>query len=264
MTGCAPNLKIKPGDTIRLHTQYNADASIADVMGIMGAWVYDNCEGLSNPDQYDTDADLLGDPCDPDVDGDSIPNASDPQADGDGLLTTLETACGSDPYQTLSKPERVDGPYAGADEDLDGSSDETLPGGADTQDCDGDGYKGSAENNVYSYLSQTNGDQKRCQEYDATFPNPTQKPSKRWPADLNGSAFSLNKVNISDLGAFTVPIRYLNQPVGTDPNDVRFDLSQAAPAGINVVDMATLTSGATGSPPMLSGARAFGGPVCPT
>jgi hypothetical protein len=33
---------------------------------------------------------------------------------------------------------------------------------------------------------------------------------------------------------------------------------------INVQDLAAMTSGATGSPPMLEGVRAFGGPACPT
>ena len=78
-------------------------------------------------------------------------------------------------------------------------------------------------------------------------------------------AFSANKINVQDLSAFTNPIRYLNQDVGTDPNDVRFDFVPGAVVGadINVADMAALTTSATGSPPMLGGARAFGGPVCP-
>jgi len=115
------------------------------------------------------------------------------------------------------------------------------------------------------YLPQTNGDQKTCQEYDATFPNPTHKPSKRWPADIASSTFSLNKINIQDLSSFTTPIRYLNQDVGTDAADVRFDLVPGSTFGfhINIADMAALTNGATAYPPMLSGARAFGGPVCP-
>ena len=75
----------------------------------------------------------------------------------------------------------------------------------------------------------------------------------------------LNKINVQDLAAFTNPIRYLNQDVGTDPNDVRLDLVQGSTVGfdINIADMATLTNGATAFPPMLGGARAFGGPVCP-
>jgi hypothetical protein len=37
----------------------------------------DNCAGVYNPDQADTDADLVGDGCDPDDDGDGLVDASD-------------------------------------------------------------------------------------------------------------------------------------------------------------------------------------------
>ena len=201
-----------------------------------------------------------------DTDGDGTQDSADADDDTDGRSDAFERACGTASADAAStQPERIDGPFAGADDDGDGQTDELLPGYSDTHDCDGDGYKGSAENHVFSYLPQTNGDQKTCQEYDASFPNATHKPSKRWPADLNGSAFSLNKVNIQDLAAFTNPIRYLNKDVGTNPMDVRLDLVPGSTVGadINVADMAALTSGATGSPPMLGGARAFNGPVCP-
>jgi hypothetical protein len=218
----------------------------------------DNCPLVANPTQTNTDGDSLGDACDTDD-------------DNDGIADTIETPCGSDPVDVtppLSRPERSDGPFATVDDDGDTQIDEPLPGGAANFDCDGDGYKGSAENHVFSYLAQTNGDQKTCQEPDTTFPNsaPHIRPSQRWPSDLAGAgAFSANKINIQDLSAFANPVRYLNRDVGTNPSDVRFDLVPGSTVGadINVADLAALTSGVTGAPPMLGGARAFGGPVCP-
>jgi hypothetical protein len=207
-----------------------------------------------------------------DSDGDGVADSVDANDDNDMLVDAAEVACGSDPVVAASLPERVDGPFAGADDDGDTQVDEALPAGASDFDCDGDGYKGSAEDHVSSYLpqpmsplAQPSPDQKTCQEYDGTFPNPGAhvRPSKRWPADIASSAFSLNKVNVQDLSSFTTPVRYLNQDVGTDPADVRFDLSPAAPLGINIADMAALTNGATAFPPMLGGARSFGGPACP-
>ena len=120
---------------------------------------------------------------------------------------------------------------------------------------------------MFSYLAQSNGDQKTCQEYESTFPNSAAqiRPSKRWPSDLAAGFFSANKVNIQDVSSFISPVRYLNQNVGTDAADVRFGLIPGTTFGfqINISDLAAVTSGSTGFPPMLIGARAFNGPPCP-
>ncbi len=190
--------------------------------------------------------------------------------DGDGIPDDVEVACGSSPTVGTSIPERVDGIFAGVSDDGDVAIDEALPAGAIGFDCDRDGYTGTKENHVYSYVPQTNGDQKVCQEYDLTHPNASHKPSLRWPSDLSGHiplSFSNNKINVSDLASFVAPIHYLGTNVGTNPGDVRWDLRPGTggplPVSINVIDLADLIAGTTGSPPMLGGVRAFLGPDCP-
>ena len=206
------------------------------------------------------------------TDGDAQCNSGDSDDDNDGVADTREIPCGSDPVDVtppLSRPERVDSVFAAVDDDGDTITDEALPGGAINIDCDGDGYIGSAENHVFQYLPgpPTNGDQKVCQEYDSTFPSsaPHVRPSKRWPSDVASGVFSGNKLNVQDLSSFIGPIRYLNKNVGTNPNDVRFDIVPGSTFGphINISDLAAIVSGVTGSPPMFNGVKAYGGPVCP-
>ena len=255
VTGESAELSIPPAVTDLNLTL--ASATDGDCDGVLNA--SDNCATIGNPGQENFDADAFGDVCD----------AND---DNDLFSDTVEGACGSDALNAARLPERIDGIFAGVSDDGDAQIDEPLPAGVSNFDCDGDGYKGSAEDHVFSYLSQTNGDQKICQEYDTSFPNlgPIVRPSKRWPSDLaTGNPppgfTSLNKINIQDLAAFIGPIRYLNQDIGTDPNDVRFDLVPLSQVGfdINVGDMAALVSASSGFPPMLGGAKAFNGPLCP-
>jgi hypothetical protein len=252
MSTCAPNAAIAPGDVLRLHAQYNATTSIDDVMGIMVMAVYDNCPAVANPDQADFDADQAGDACDPDIDGDSIANGSDPEADGDGLANSVETTCGSDPNNSLNIPERLDGAFAGVSDDGDAQVDEALPGGASGADCDGDGFTGSTEANVFPSVMLR--DQDPC-------------GTDAWPADfVSGGIFgSTNKVLIDDLNTFLAPRRLDTNPGDTN-YDVRWDLSPGSgifESVVNISDWNALLGGASAFPPMLGGARALGGPECP-
>jgi hypothetical protein len=190
-------------------------------------------------------------------------------SDCDATSDATETACGSNPGNPASIPERLDGAFAGVDDDGNEGTDEPLPGSA-AYDCDGDGYTGAAEAHVYSYLPQTTGDQKVCQEYDFSHPNPNTdiKPSRRWPADLSKAPTpdSFNRINILDLTSLLAPVRYFDTNVGTNPGDVRWDLSPGPGlylTDINIEDLTALLAGAKGFPPMLASARAFDGAACP-
>ena len=99
----------------------------------------DNCPAISNGDQLDTDADLLGDVCDDDDDGDGWTDAS-------------ELLCDKDPLDDLSTPidSDMDGicNFIETDDDNDGIADEDdafpLDASEDT-DTDGDGIGDNAD-----------------------------------------------------------------------------------------------------------------------
>ena len=177
--------------------------------------------------------------------------------DCDGVYTAAETPCGSDPLDGTRRPERLDGVFQGRDDDGDNMVDEWLPSGAESYDCDGDGFTGTVESHLYGPNLQ--GDQDPCGTNNSppTFP----ASAAGWPADLKGGGApsTSNRLNIVDVATFIVPVRYINTNVGSRPGDVRWDLVPGSSVGndINVADMAALVSGAGGFPPMLGGERAF-------
>jgi hypothetical protein len=64
MSGCAPMFRIHAGDTIRLHSRYNAAQAEPDVMGIMVAYVHETTEPPNPDDDGDgyTDVEEAGRP----------------------------------------------------------------------------------------------------------------------------------------------------------------------------------------------------------
>lgn len=140
----------------------------------------DNCPVVANTTQADFDGDFQGDACDPDDDNDTA------------LDTWDLTGCGGDPLDASKKPERIDGVFAGVDDDGDTAVDEPLPGGASAFDCDGDGYKGPVEDHVYGPRCQ--GDQDPCGTASAIG----------WPAYLAGIS-SANRIDIAYIVSFLTP-----------------------------------------------------------
>jgi hypothetical protein len=246
----------------------------------------DNCPALTNTDQANADGDGFGDACDGDIDGDGILNGSDVDADGDRVLSAAETPCGGDPLNSLRRPERIDGPFAGRSDDGDAQIDEALPSGAEAFDCDGDGFTGRVEAGSPLCIGAVNDDSFEdavvndgCpggplqagafSEAGAKIATSQQDPcgTTGWPLERVTTGLSANRYDISDLATFVAPVRRM----GKNPNqagfDARWDFAPGpgvlpAQGWINILDLATTTSGTTGSPPMLGGARAIN-QTCP-
>ncbi|HET9476934.1 MAG TPA: hypothetical protein VFP63_05560 [Dehalococcoidia bacterium] len=182
-------------------------------------------------------------------------------SDGDAVADDVEVGCGSNPNNGNSIPERIDGVYAGQDDDLDAAIDELLPAGAAGFDCDRDGYSGSVEANVYAPSAQ--GDQDPC---GTNASPPTVPPSPiGWPADLLGGGIpdSTGRVNVLDITSFLAPVRYFGTNTGSNPGDVRWDLVPGPGIFLTTINVADLSNLVIVSPPMLGGVRAYNGPLCP-
>jgi hypothetical protein len=188
----------------------------------------------------------------PDADGDGTPDSQDDgDYDGDALTDKTEFNCGSPARDSLRRPERTDGPFATVDDDADLVVDEALPPAAATHDCDGDGYSGLAEDNVYTAANRR--DQDPC-------------GTSAWPSDLVSGGFpnSTDRVTITDLTSFIAPVRRLNTSPPSDPGfDIRWDIAPGAGVFSKVINISDLTSLIVVAPPMLGGALALNGPSCP-
>jgi len=170
----------------------------------------------------------------------------------DGCPGASETnGCGSDSFNPASRPERLDGAFATADDDGDGATDEPLPAGSAALDCDGDGSPGSSEMHIYSAAGTAN-DQDPC-------------GITGWWSDLVDGMLTPNGVDIQDLTDYITPNRYLSTNIadwGDQAAARRHDVSPGTNGlgvEINILDLTLIV---ITTPPMLEGARNFGS-VCP-
>ncbi|MGH8246546.1 MAG: hypothetical protein ACREUU_08940, partial [Gammaproteobacteria bacterium] len=178
--------------------------------------------------------------------------------DTDGVSDVDEVNCGGDAFNGAVRPERIDDVFSGVDDDGDSLIDEPLPAGSEPFDCDGDGYSGTTESHVY--FPNTQGDQDAC----GTAPDfPPANVPIGWPADLKGSIFSANKINIVDLTSFLVPVRRFGTSPGDPDFDRRWDVLPGAGIFSDHINVQDLGNVALLRPSMLAYARAFGGAACP-
>ena len=87
-----------------------------------------------------------------------------------------------------------------------------------------------------------------------------------WPADLwDLPPFSANKITVQDITSFIAPVRRLGTSAGVnDPNfSARWDLAPGNGVFLTTINVQDLSILVTLHPPMLNGARALNGPVCP-
>ncbi len=157
------------------------------------------------------------DPTTPDSDGDLAPDGAD------------LPICGGHPLDSRVQPERLDGAHAGVDDDGDTQIDEALPNGSDTADCDGDGFKGSAEKYVFS-AADTSDDQRAC--------------GNSWPPDMAPATLD-HVVNIVDVGAMRPVFNTDNVQGSTPPHthnhagySARKDLT--ADGFVNIIDIGAI------------------------
>jgi len=86
-----------------------------------------------------------------------------------------------------------------------------------------------------------------------------------WPADFvsGGIPDSTNRINVLDLTSFLAPTWRLNTSPGDTGFSSRWDLVPGRGVFSKFINIQDLTTLITLTPPMLNGARAWNGPVCP-
>jgi hypothetical protein len=258
----------------------------------------DNCPYVANGEQSDVDSDGSGDACDtgdfdsdlladnleyhcgsPADDGALVPERVDTAADDDGDGSFNEAL----PAVSSAFDCDLDG-YAGASETgsplcLDALNND--PAGGDTAVNDGCPASGVAESGANCSNAFDNDYDGKVNDgcplvgsvSEASFRIGTgdQDPcgNNGWPSNLYDNPTppfeTVNELTIQDITSFVAPERRLGTAPGDASYSARYDLLPGPgvlPTHINIQDITALLAGSTGNPPMLGGARAYGG-ACP-
>ncbi|HET9477641.1 MAG TPA: cohesin domain-containing protein, partial [Dehalococcoidia bacterium] len=170
----------------------------------------------------------------------------DADDDGDRVTDVDEVACGGDAMNLDLRPERLDGVFAGVDDDGDTMADDPLPAGAENYDCDGDGYKGNIESGMPLCGDGRNEDNADDAVVDDGCPGgPPQEGTYSeaqfnigtidldpcgmtgWPSELasGGIPDSTNRANVLDMTSFLAPLRRLGASPGDAAYNQRWDLA---------------------------------------
>ena len=149
----------------------------------------DNCQGVANAAQTDTDGDGAGDACDNDDDGDGLGDGLetsagtdplDPDTDGDGANDAADNCATTAGAQTDTDADGT-GDVCDADDDNDGRTDaQETAGGTDPldPDTDGDGVGDGADNCPVAFnVAQADADADGTGDVCDATPNPPAPPA---------------------------------------------------------------------------------------
>jgi YVTN family beta-propeller protein len=125
-----PYTAVPPGSGVRMGLDHDEDARLDGS---------DNCPGLPNPTQTDTDSDGIGDACDEDIDNDGIENGDDPNPIDPSMCGNADIDACDDCAQGVDGFGPLPDNSVGPDADGDGECDPGDP------DDDNDGISDGAD-----------------------------------------------------------------------------------------------------------------------